>query len=117
MALPRRERRLLEAIDYEMSCSDPHLVWLFRRFSGLWAGEPLPAREQLRTRTRRFWGGLWEALGAGAWPVPPLPDPAVTDTDAGTGAERGTAAAAPEQAKRPPGWLGQRGRAGHRRSR
>jgi len=75
MALPRRQRRLLKAIDRQTSAADPRLAWLFGIFGQLWAGEPLPAREQLNTRATRFRSGLWEALAAGAWPAPPFTGP------------------------------------------
>lgn len=70
MALPRRQQRLLEAIDHQMSGADPRLAWLLGTFGRIWAGEPLPAREQLPTRASRFWPGLWEALAAGTWLAP-----------------------------------------------
>ena len=31
MALPRRQQRLLEAIDHQMSGADPRLAWLLGR--------------------------------------------------------------------------------------
>ncbi len=70
MALPRRQQRLLEAIDHQMSGADPRLAWLLGTFGRIWAGEPLPAREQLPTRASRFWPGLREALAAGTWLAP-----------------------------------------------
>jgi len=87
MALSRREQRLLKAIDRQMTSADPRLAWLFSR---LRAGEPQPAREQLPTRARRFWPGLWQALAAGAWPALPPTDPHMTDAARGPGAGRGS---------------------------
>jgi hypothetical protein len=78
MALPRRQQRLLEAIEHQMTSADPRLAWMLGTFGRLWADEPLPAREQLPTRTSRFWPGLWEAFALGAWPAPPLTDPPMT---------------------------------------
>jgi len=102
MALPRRQQRLLEAIDRQMTNADPRLARLFGTFGRLWAGEPLPAREQLPTRASRFWSGLWEALAQGAWPAPPLTDVSVTDAAGNPGAGHGSIPAPPGQARQAP---------------
>jgi len=64
MALPRRERRLAERIDREVTSTDPRLARLFRMFGRLCEGESLPDREQVRGG---FWLSLRDALHAGAW--------------------------------------------------
>jgi hypothetical protein len=69
MALPRRQRRLLEVMDYQINSADPDLARLFGAFNGFCAGKPLPTRERLAPRSARFRAGLWEALGAGIWPA------------------------------------------------
>jgi len=102
MALPRRQRRLLEAIDHQMTSADPRLTRLFGTFGRLWAGEPLPAREQLSTRAGRFWSGLREALAAGAWAALPLTDPPMTEAAGGPGAGRGSIATPPGRARQGP---------------
>jgi hypothetical protein len=89
MALPRRQRRHLDAIDHQMTSADPRLAWLLGTFDRLWAGEPLPAREQLPTRASRFCRGLWEALATGAWLAPPLTDLHVTEAAGRPGRGRG----------------------------
>jgi hypothetical protein len=94
MPLPRRQQRLIEAIDHQLTGTDPRLAWLFSTFGRLWAGEPLPAREQLCTRAGGFWSSVREALAAGAWPVTGLP---VTDA---SGAGRGSIPSAPDQARK-----------------
>jgi hypothetical protein len=73
MALPRRQRRLLEAIDRRMESEDPELARPLAVFCGLWAGQPLPAREQFNTRASRFWPVLSQALAASAWQAPLTP--------------------------------------------
>jgi hypothetical protein len=110
MALPRRQQRLLEAIDHQMTSADPRLAWLLGAFGRLWAGEPPPAREQLPTRASRFWSGLWEALATGAWAAPPLTDPPVTDAAGGPGAGRGSIPAPPGRARPGPDGPAQSGR-------
>jgi hypothetical protein len=103
MALSRRQQRLLEVIDQQMTSADPRLAWLLGTFGRLWAGEPLPAREQLPTRASRFWSGLWEALAAGAWPAPPPTDPPMTEAAGCPGAGHGSIPAPPGQARQAPG--------------
>ena len=44
MALPRRQQRLLEAIDHQMSGADPRLAWLLGTFG------PLARRAPARPR-------------------------------------------------------------------
>src|SRR5579863_6224413 len=112
MALTRRQQRLLEAIDAQMASADPRLAWLLGTFGRFWAGEPLPAREQLPTRASRSWSGLWEALAAGAWPVPPLTDPPVAGTAGGPVAGRGSIPDLPGQARQAPGVAAQSGQPG-----
>jgi hypothetical protein len=102
MALSRRQRRILEAIDHQMTSADPRLAWLFGTFGRLWAGKPLPAREQLPTRASRFWSGLREALAAGAWLALPVTDPPMTDAAGGTGTGRGSIPASPGQPPQAP---------------
>lgn len=99
MALPRRQQRLLEAIDHEMTRADPRLAWLLGTFGLLWAGEPMPAWEQFPTRASRFWPGLLGILAAGAWPFLPFTDPPMTGAAGGPGAiptQPGQAPQAPE---------------------
>jgi hypothetical protein len=114
MALPRRQQRLLEAIDRQTTSADPSLAWLLGTFGRLRAGEPMPAREQLPTRASRFWSGLWEALAAGAWPAPPLTDRPVTDAAAGLGAGRGSIPTPPGRAPQGPDGPAQTGQADRR---
>jgi len=87
MTLPRRQRRLLDAIDCQVISADPLLSRSFAAFARRWAGEPLPEREQLRPRGARFWDGLWEALGESAWPSPWFADPSMTSAAEGTDPE------------------------------
>jgi hypothetical protein len=75
MALPRRQRRVLDAIDDQLTSADPHLARRLGAVGSHPADEPLPAREQLTTWASRLRFFLWEAFAAGAWPVPPLADP------------------------------------------
>ena len=114
MALPRRQQRLLEAIEHQMASADPRLARLLGTFGRLWAGEPLPAREQLPTRACRFWPGLREALAAGAWALPPLTDPPMTDAAGGPGPGRGSIPAPPGQARQAPDGPAQNGQDDHR---
>jgi hypothetical protein len=111
MALPRRQRRLLEAIDYQMNSADPRLARLFGAFSGFCAGEPLPTREQLPRRAARFRAALWEALGAGIWPTPFVADPHLAGTVGGTVPGSGSSGAELGQVEQAPGQLRQEGRA------
>jgi hypothetical protein len=111
MALPRRQRRLLDAIDHQVTGADPRLAQLLGEFGRLWAGEPMPAREQLPARASRFWPGLWEALAAGAWAASPLPDLPMTDAAGRSGAERGSTPAAPDRARQEPDGPAQSGQA------
>jgi len=110
MALPRRQQRILEAIDRQMTSADPHLAWLLGTFGRLWADEPLPAREQLPTPASRFWSGLREALAAGAWLAPPLTNPTMTDATGGPGAGHGSVPPPPGQARQAPDRPGRSGR-------
>ena len=110
MALPRRQQRLLVAIDQQMNSTDPRLAWLFGTFGRLWAGEPLPAREQLRTRAGRFCAALWDALGAVAWPVPPLVDTLMTGATGEASAGSGSLRAVPGRAEQAPGVSERNGR-------
>jgi len=96
MTLPRRQRRLLEAIDHQMTSTDPRLAWMLATFGRLWAGEPLPACEQLHTRTSRFRAGLWQALAASAWAAP-FADLPATDAAGRADVNRGSASTAPDQ--------------------
>jgi hypothetical protein len=102
MALPRRQQRLPEAIDHQVTSADPRLARLFGTFGRLWAGERLPARELRPTRASRLWPGLWEALAAGVWPAPPLTDPPMADAAGGPSAGRGSIPAPPGQARQAP---------------
>jgi hypothetical protein len=113
MALPCRQQRLLEAIDHQLTSADPHLAWLLGAFGRLWADEPLPGREQLPTWASRLRSFLWEALAAGAWPVPPLMDPPVTDAAGHPGAGHGSILP-PGQVRQLPDWPGRSGRHGRR---
>ena len=79
-----------------MTSADPRLAWMFGKFGQFWSGEPLPAREQLHTRTSRFWAGLWQALAASAWAAP-FTDLPATDAAGRTGAKRGSVSTAPDQ--------------------
>ena len=117
MALPRRQQRLLEAIEHQMTSTDPRLAWMLGTFGRLWAGEPLPAREQLPARTSRFWPGLWEALALGAWAAPPLTDPPMTDAAARPGARRGSRFTARDQGAQGPDRPTQSGQADRRHTR
>jgi Protein of unknown function (DUF3040) len=117
MALPRHQRRLLRAIDRQMTSADPRLAQLLDTFGRLWAGEPMPAREQLPARASQFWAGLWEALAAGAWLAPPLPDLPMTDAAGRPGAERGSTPAAPDRARQEPDGPAQSGQADRRHMR
>jgi hypothetical protein len=110
MALPRRQRRLLEAIDYQMNSADPRLARLFGAFSGFCAGEPLPTREQLPRRAARFRAALWEALGAGIWPTPFVADPNLAGTVGGTDPGSGSSGAELGQVEQAPGQVRQEGR-------
>jgi DoxX-like family len=72
MALPRRQRRLLEAIDRQLASADPRLARLLGTFGRFWADEPLPAHEQLPVRTGPSWSGPWRVLAAGGLTLPAL---------------------------------------------
>ena len=123
MTLPRREQRLLDAIDQELTSADPHLEWLLGPsgpFGRLCAGEPLPAREQLPESASRLRSFLWEALAGAAWSVPPLPDPPVIGAAGQSSVEyrpvpppgqRGQAPDRPGQGRQP--GHGSRGKAGN----
>lgn len=113
MALPCRQQRLLEAIDHQLTNTDPHLAWLLGAFGQLWADEPLPAREKLPTWASRFRSFLWEAFATGAWPTPPLTDSPMTDAAGHPGAGHGSILP-PGQVRRSPDWPGQSGRPGRR---
>jgi hypothetical protein len=54
MTLPRRQRRLLKAVERQVNSADPGLACSFAAFARRWAGEPLPACEQLPPRGDRF---------------------------------------------------------------
>ena len=110
MTLPRRQRRLVEAIDHQIDSADPRLASEFGTFGRLWAGEPLPDREQLRTGAGWFWPSLWAALGASAWAVLPPPEPAATPASGERGGELGAGAVAPRPPEWPPGLSTQRRR-------
>jgi hypothetical protein len=101
MALPRRERRLAEAIDREVTSADPRLARLFRVFGRCWAGEPVPDREQLRRGRDGFWPRLWDALCAGAWEV--SVEPTMADVIRGAGTGPAAIDAVPDQPERAPG--------------
>ena len=117
MALPRRQRRLLDAIDHQMTSADPRLAWLLGTFGRLWAGEPLPAREQLPARASRFRPGLWKALTAGAWLAPPLTDLRVTEAAGRPGSGRDSVPDAPDMARQEPDGPAESGRADRRHTR
>jgi hypothetical protein len=97
MALPRRQQRLLEAIDHQITSADPRLAWMLGTFGRLWADEPLPAREQLTTRRSRFWPGLWQVLALSGWAVLPLTELPMTDAAGRARARRGSTSTAPDQ--------------------
>jgi hypothetical protein len=102
MTLPRRQRRLLGAIDRQLTSADPRLARLLGAFGRHWAGESLPAHEQLPVRTGPSWPGLWRILAAGAWGAPPLIDLPAAGAARTTGTERGAASAAPDQTTQGP---------------
>ena len=99
MSLPRRERRLLTAIDHEVATADPGLARQFDEFGSPWAGAPLPGAEQLGGGTSGFLAGQWDALCADSWLLPS--DPGVA------GAGPGTIDAAWDQSGQGPGRPGQ----------
>ena len=100
MTLPRRQRRLLEAIDRLMTSADPRLARLLGIFGRLWAGESLPAHEQLPVRTGPSWSALWQALAAGAWAAAPLTDRPAAGAAGRPGPRR---SAAPDRGAQGPG--------------
>jgi hypothetical protein len=116
VGLPRRQQRLLEAIDRQLADADPDLARLLDAFGRVWADEPLPAREQLHTWASRLRSLLWEALAATAWPVPPLTDPPVTGAAGDPGAGHGPVLP-PGQVRQAPDWPAQSGRHGGRQRR
>ncbi len=105
MTLPRHQQRLFEAIERQVNSADPLLARSFAAFARRWAGEPLPAREQMRSRGARFWDGLWEALGAGSCSWLWFADPVVTSTAVGTDPEACSADTGPGQGEQQPGQL------------
>lgn len=105
MTLPRRQRRLLGAIDCQVNSADPLLARSVAAFARRWAGEPLPAREQVRPRGARFWDGLWEALGVGSCSWLWFADPAMTSTTEGTDQESCSGDTGPSHGEQVPGQL------------
>jgi hypothetical protein len=55
MTLPHRQERLLRRADRALCQSDPDLASMLSIFARLSAAERMPAREQLRPRTRLTW--------------------------------------------------------------
>jgi hypothetical protein len=102
MALPRRQGRLLDAIDHLVTGADPRLAQLFGAFGRLRAGEPLTAREQLPARASRFWSALWEALAAGGWAAPTLTDLPMTEAACRPGAGSASMPTVPDRARQEP---------------
>jgi hypothetical protein len=75
MTLPRRQRRLLEAIDDQLDRADPALTRQFGLFARIWADQPRPAHEQVPGRMDWFWSRLWDVLALAARAAQPVPGP------------------------------------------
>ena len=81
-----------------MANADPRLAWMLATFGRLWAGKPLPACEQLHSRTSRFRAGLRQALAASVWAAP-ITDLPATDAAGRADVKRGSASTAPDQGR------------------
>lgn len=101
MSLSRRQQRLLNRIDDAESRSAPRLAGMLAVFARLTAGEPMPRREELRTKPVGNSGGS---------PLPPDPGPDTSGSPLPPGsAAQPSAAGQPRPARSQPGrmprWL------------